>query len=125
MPKLFCIVHIKCIFMKTNYRCVMIFRFSFLFLAAMVFCFSEAKTTSASELSRSVCAKRVNDKSIRIGYHAFAYSADREHCGWAWNKDSIRHAQARAMRGCKKFKGADCKIVHSGCEPSGRTSCGK
>ncbi|WP_352945599.1 DUF4189 domain-containing protein [Roseibium sp. SCP14] len=86
---------------------------------------SYVDTTLASERSRKVCAKRLEDQSIRKGYYAFAMSADEEHCGWSWGKEAKKYAEISAIRSCKKFKGASCKVVHSGCKPFRTNTCKK
>ncbi|WP_350183553.1 DUF4189 domain-containing protein [Roseibium album] len=79
----------------------------------------------ASERSKKVCANRETDKSVQKGYFAFAISTDREHCGWSWGRDSIKHAELTALKSCSKFKGLNCKVVHSGCNPYFTNTCGK
>ncbi|WP_373236019.1 DUF4189 domain-containing protein [Cohaesibacter celericrescens] len=86
---------------------------------------SLADVASASEKSKRICAKRLNDKDVQKGFYAFALSADRAHCGWSWNKDSIKHAEYSSLKSCRKFKGADCKIIHSGCNPTRTNKCNR
>ena len=103
----------------------MIYKFTVLMLVSLALYLPSADCSFASERSRKVCAKRVNDKSIRKGFYAFALSADREHCGWVWNKEAKKYAEISAIANCKQFKGVGCKIVLSGCEPYGRNTCGR
>lgn len=103
----------------------MVHKFTILLMTTLILSFSATNFTSASERSVTVCAKKLEDISVRRGYYAFALSAARDHCGWSWNKDSINHAQFTAMKGCKNRKGVNCKIVRSGCEPYKKNKCGK
>lgn len=99
------------------------FKVAILLAATVCFSFSVTGANFASEHTKKVCAKKLNDKSLRKGYHAFALSADREHCGGTWDHDSKRHAEFRAMKFCKNRKGVNCKIVRSGCNPSRKSTC--
>ncbi|WP_367279184.1 DUF4189 domain-containing protein [uncultured Roseibium sp.] len=96
-------------------------------VAFSLFCFSgfSVDFVHASERSKKVCAKRLEDKSIRKGYYALAISSDREHCGWSWGNEAKKYAEISALNNCKKFKGAACKIVLSGCNPHKLNTCGK